>query len=63
MRELASSLRPPIVQGDRAVLERVRREQLEPSRARQSALVQGRTVAGDPGMDEEFVLVDQVQRV
>ena len=55
--------RAPVVHGDRAVAERLRRDQLEPSRAGQPALVQGRAVAGDPGMDEQFVLVDQIQPV
>jgi hypothetical protein len=51
------------VHGDRAVAERLRRDQLEPSRAGQPALVQGRAVAGDPGMNEQLVLVDQVQPI
>ena len=38
-------------------------DQLEPSRAGQSAFEQGRTVAGDPGVDEQMVLVDQIQSV
>ena len=49
--------------GDRAAAERLRRDQIEPSRAGQPALVQGRAVAGDPGVDEQFVLVDQIQPV
>ena len=49
--------------GDRAAAERLRRDQLEPSRARQPALVQSRAVADDPGVDEELVLVDQIQPV
>src|SRR5881392_3678730 len=53
----------PVVHGDRAAAERLRRDQLEPSRTGQPALVQGRAVAGDPGMDEELVLVDQIQPV
>ena len=48
---------------DRAVAERRRRDQIEPSRAGQPALVQGRAVAGDPGVDEDLVLVDQIQPV
>jgi hypothetical protein len=55
--------RAPVVHGDRAAAERLRRDQLEPSRAGQPALVQGRAVAGDPGVDEELVLVDQIQPV
>src|SRR3546814_9078002 len=55
--------RAPVVHGDRAAAERRRRDQLEPSRAREPALVQGRAVAGDPGVDEEPVLVDQVQPI
>jgi hypothetical protein len=57
------STRAPVVHGDRAALERLRRDQLEPSRARQTTLVQGRAVADDPGVDEELVLVDQIQPV
>ena len=57
------AVRAPVVHGDCAVAERRRRDQLEPSRAGQPALVQGRAVAGDPGVDEELVLVDQVQSV
>src|SRR4029077_8096610 len=57
------SARAPVVHGDRAVAERLRRDKLEPSRAGQPALVQGRAVAGDPGVDEELVLVDQIQPV
>ena len=52
-----------VVHGDRAAAERLRRDQLEPSRAGQPALVQGRAVAGDPGMYEELVLVDQIQPI
>src|ERR1041385_6401217 len=59
----AWSARAPVVHGDRAAAERLRRDQLEPSRAWQPALVQGRAVAGDPGGDEEHVLVDQIQPV
>src|SRR3954468_20424079 len=57
------SARAAVVHGHRAVAERLRREQLEPARAGQPALVQRRAVAGDPGMDEQLVLVDQVQPV
>src|SRR4029453_7260558 len=53
----------PVVHGDRAAAERLRRDQLEPSRAGQPALVQGRAVAGDPGGDEELVLVDKIHPV
>ncbi len=49
--------------GHHATAERLRRDQLEPSRAGQSALVQGRAVAGDPGVNEELVLVYQIQPV
>src|SRR5688500_14061254 len=59
----SESIRAPVVHGDRAAAERLRRDQLEPSRAGQPALVQGRAVAGDPGVDEEDVLVDQIQPV
>ena len=51
----SGSARAPVVHGDRDVAERLRRDQLEPSRAGQPALVQGRAVAGDPGVDEELV--------
>src|SRR5687767_1037604 len=60
MRGGSESIRAPVVHGDRAATERLRRDQLEPSRAGQPALVQGRAVAGDPGVDEELVLVDQI---
>src|SRR5437868_12145013 len=59
----SGSARAPVVHGNRAAAERLRRDQLEPSRAGQPALVQGRAVAGDPGVDEELVLVDQIQPV
>src|SRR5258708_10487293 len=59
----SESARAPVMHGDRAATERLRRDQLEPSRAGQPALVQGRAVAGDPGVDEELVLVDQIQPV
>src|SRR3546814_7296553 len=59
----SDSARAPVVHGDRAAAERRRRDQLEPSRAREPALVQGRAVAGDPGVYEEPVLVDQVQPI
>src|SRR4051812_36780532 len=55
--------RAPVVDCDRAVAERLRRDQLEPSRAGQPTLVQSRPVAGDPGVDEELVFVDQVQPI
>src|SRR5437763_4097910 len=55
------SVSASVVHGDRAVAERLRRHQLEPSRAGQPTLVQGRAVSGDPGVDEELVLVDQIQ--
>jgi phosphoglycolate phosphatase-like HAD superfamily hydrolase len=57
------SARAAVVHGHRAVAERVRREQLELARTGQPALVQRRAVAGDPGVDEQLVLVDQVQPV
>src|SRR5262245_25425042 len=55
--------RTPVVHSDGAVAERRRRDQLESSRAGQPALVQGRAVTDDPGVDEELVLVDQIQPV
>jgi hypothetical protein len=51
----SESARAPVVHGDRAAAERLRRDQLEPSRAGQPALVQGWAVAGDPGVNKEFV--------
>src|SRR5687768_12696244 len=58
-----ASARAPVVHGDRAAAERLRRAELEPSRAFEPTLVQGRAVADDPGVDEEHVLVDQIQPV
>ena len=49
--------------GNRTVAERRRRDQIEPARAGQTALVQGRAVACNPGVDEEPVLVDEAQPV
>ena len=60
---VSESARATIVHGDRAAAERLGRDQLEPPRAGQPALVQGRAVAGDPGVDEKLVLVDQIQPV
>src|SRR5262249_38736065 len=60
---ITESARAPVVHSDGAAAERLRRDQLEPSRAGQPALVQDRAVAGDPGVDEELVLVDQIQPV
>src|SRR3954465_13645573 len=57
------SARAAVVHGHRAVAEGVRREQLELARAGQPALVQRRAVAGDPGVDQQLVLVDQIQPV
>src|SRR4051794_29170309 len=59
----SASARAPVVHGDRAAAERVRRDQLETSRAGQAALIQSRAVAGNPGVDEKLVLVDQIQPV
>ena len=58
-----NSARAPVVHGDRTATERLRRDQLETSRAGQSALVQSRAVARDPGVDEQPVFVDQIQPV
>lgn len=49
--------------GDNAVAERFYRNQFEVSRARQAVLVQSGAVAGDPGVNEELVLVDQIQPI
>jgi anti-sigma factor ChrR (cupin superfamily) len=51
-----------VVHCHRAAAERPRREQLELPRRGQTALVQGRAVAGEPGMNEELVLVNQLER-
>jgi hypothetical protein len=59
----SESTRAPVVHCDRAAAERFRREQLEPSPAGQPALVQGRAVAGDSGVDEQLVVVDQIQPI
>src|SRR5262245_45260791 len=61
--QVRDSARTAVVHRHRAVAERLRREQLELARAGQRTLVQRRAVAGDPGMDEQLVLVDQVQPV
>src|SRR5215218_4931279 len=53
----------PVVHGDCTIAERRRRDQLQLSRTGQPALVQGRAVASDSGMDEELVLIDQIQPV
>ena len=55
--------RAPVVHGDRATAERLRRHQLEPARAGQPALVQGWAMTGNPRVDQEFVLVDQIKPV
>ena len=49
--------------GNNADAERLRRNQLELSRARQAALVQSGAVADDPGVNEELVLVDQIHPI
>jgi len=51
------------VHGDRAAAEGPGRNEFEPSRTGQPALVQSWTVADDPRVDEEHVLVDQIQPV
>src|ERR1700741_584899 len=63
MHACSEPARASVVHGDRAVAEWLRRDQLEPSRAGQPALVQGRAVTGDPGVNEQLVLVDQMQPV
>src|SRR5688572_32986255 len=50
-----------VVHRHRAAAERPRRDQLELPRRGQTTLVQGRAVAGEPGMNEELVLVDQLE--
>jgi hypothetical protein len=58
-----SAVRAPIVHGDCTVAERLRRDKLEPPGTGQPALVKGRAVASDPGVDEEVVLIDQFQSI
>jgi hypothetical protein len=53
----------PVVHGDRAATERIRGDQIEPSRAGQPTLIQSRAVAGDSRVDEENVLVDQIKSI
>jgi hypothetical protein len=51
------------VYGDHAIAERLRRDQFKLSGFGQPALIQRRSVAGDPGVDEQSVFVDQIQSV
>ncbi len=60
---LLLATRASIMHRDCAAAERLCGDKIESSRAGQPTLVQGRTVAGDPGMDEEHVLVDQIQPI
>lgn len=46
MPNVFESARAPVVHGNRAAAKRLSRDQVEPSRAREPALVQGRAVAG-----------------
>lgn len=55
--------RAPVVNRNRAVAERRRRDELEASRAGQPVLIQGRAVAGDSRVHEELVFIDQIQPV
>lgn len=48
---------------DRAISHRLRRDQLEPARLREAALIKSWPVTGDPRVDKEHVLVDQIQSV
>src|SRR5690606_19854142 len=43
--------------------KRLCREQFKLSRGRQSALVQGRAVTRNPGVEQEYVLIDQIQPI
>ncbi len=63
MLTIGASVRTSVVHGDRAAAKRRRRDQLQPSRTEQPALVQGRAVASDPRVDENLVLVDQIQLI
>jgi hypothetical protein len=49
---VGESTNAPVVRGDRAVAERLRRDQLESPRTWEPTCVQGRAVAGDSGVDE-----------
>ncbi len=60
---LLLATRTSIMHRDCAAAQRLCGDKIESSRAGQPTLVQGRTVAGDPGMDEEHVLVDQIQPI
>lgn len=53
----------PVMHGDGAVAQRRCRDQLEPSRAGHPALIEGRAVAGDLGVHQKLILVDQIQPV
>jgi hypothetical protein len=53
----------PVVHGDDDAAKRLRGEQLEPAGAGQTALVQSRAVACEPGVDDEQVRVDQIQSI
>ena len=57
-RGCSKSALAPVVHGNRAIAERLRQDQLEPSCSGHPALVQGRAVACDPGVHEQLVLVD-----
>lgn len=48
---------------DHAVAERLGRDQVEATIARQSVLIHGGAVARDHGVDEEPVLIDQAESI
>jgi hypothetical protein len=56
-------VRAGVVQRHRAVAKRLGRDELKLQRAGQPVLVQHRVVAGDLGVDEDLVLVDQIELV
>ena len=60
---VSESAHAPVVQCDHTVAKWLRRNQLEPPRAGQPTVVQCRAMAGDPGVEEHLVLVDQIQPV
>src|SRR5690606_28979801 len=58
-----TSARPSIVNRHHATHERLRGHELELTCCGQTTLVQRGSMTGDPGMDEESVVVDQLEPV
>lgn len=52
-----------IVHRHSAISKRCCRDQLDPPCDEKPTLIQGRAVAGNPGVDEEPVLIDQIQPI